>query len=84
MNDDKITILHDCILNIHIEGIKTAKNFAEMWLEVNGNVVRSYTESSKHRSNWLKIAYAGDLSRGDVLSIKSQGIGEIQVSISSI
>lgn len=51
---------------------------------MNGKIVRGYTENSKYMLNWLKIAHAGDFSRGDILSVKFQDIGEIQVSISSI
>lgn len=63
VDHENIPILCDAIVNISIDGLTISKQVAEIWLEVNDRVVRSYTENNKYRLNWLKIIDAGDFSR---------------------
>lgn len=81
LKDENITILQKNILSINIEGIKLSKDNAEMWLMYNGKMMRNYTEKSKHRLHWIKLTYAGKFKKGDILTIGSDGIGDIQVTI---
>ena len=81
LNDGEIKVLHNCTLMIIVDGIKQKRGNAELTLEKNNKIVRSYSEKSKNKLNVLRLTYADTFKSNDIISIEFTNIQDVQVVI---
>ena len=80
--DKNVTVLNNCTLLLIADGIKQKSGVAEIKrMRVNGDIIKSYSEDLKKKLHLVRITFAGQFNKSDVINIEKRNLTDVQLTL---
>ena len=73
--------MNNCALLLIADGIKQKSGVAELKMRVNRDIIKSYSEDSKQKLHLVRITFAGQFNKNDVINIEIRNLTDVQLTI---
>ena len=73
--------MNNCAVLLIADGIKQKSGVAELKMRVNRDIIKSYSEDSKQKLHLVRITFAGQFNKNDVINIEIRNLTDVQLTI---